>query len=104
MILRTLRQRLSTATTCIRAACGRDRPAPISADALKAALDTLLEPSLTVYLLHARDQLSLSEIGRRLDLTPAETESHLASALVHLDRQIGTISPEGEVASGRADR
>ena len=104
MILRTLRQRLSTATTRIRAARQRDEPASISADALKAALDTLPEPSRTAYLLHARDQLSLAEIGRRFDLTPTEAEEHLAYALVHLDRQIGTISPEGTVASGSADR
>ena len=100
MILRYLRQRLSAAVTRILAARHAYKPA----HALQAALASLPEPSRSVYLLHARDQLSLCEIGRRLDLTPAETEKHLASALVRLDRQIGAISPEGTVAPSPADR
>ena len=104
MILSILRQPLGAATNLLLAALRRDRPAPIPADALTAALASLPEPSRTVYLLHARDQLSLAEIGRRFDLTPTEAEKHLAYALVQLDRQIGTISPEGTVVSVSADR
>ena len=100
MILINVLQRLSAAVTRILAA-----PRPYKPEAaLQAALTSLPEPSRTVYLLHARDQLSLSEIGQQLDLTPAEAQSYLASALVHLDRQIGTISPVGAVASDWADR
>lgn len=104
MPLRYLRQHLSAAITRLLVAPRVDRPATIPAEALETALAGLPEPSRTVYLLHARDQLPLSAIGRRLDLTPAEVEEHLASALVHLDRQIGTISPADAVASGIADR
>ena len=104
MILGSLRQRLSVATIHLRAALRRNRPTLISENALTAALASLPEPSRTVYLLHARDQRSLSWIAERLELAPSEIERHLASALVHLDRQIGTISPEGTVASASADR
>lgn len=100
MFLNNLRKRVSAAITRILA----DRHPYKPADALQAALASLPEPSHSVYLLHARDQLSLSEIGQRLDLTAEEAENHLASALVHLDRQIGTISPAGAVAPDSVDR
>ena len=83
MILRSLRQRLSAAIQRVLAARRRDRTSSLSADALQAPL---------------------SDIGQWLSLTPTDVERHLAAALVHLDRQIGTISPEGTVASDSADR
>lgn len=104
MILSTLWQRLGAALTRIVAAQRRDGTSSIPADALRAALASLPEPGRTVYVLHARDQVPLSGIGRRLNLLPGDLEQHLAEALSHLDRQIGTISPEGTVAPDSADR
>ena len=104
MILSNLQQRLGAAVTRIVRDRRRLTSPSMSPAALEAALASLLEPSRTVFLLHARDQLPLGEVAPRLDLSVPDVEQHLAAALVDLDRQIGTISPQGMVAPGPADR
>lgn len=77
---------------------------PLDREALQAAVSCLPRVSRSVFLLHATEDVPLVEIAVRLGLTPREVEHQLARALAEIDRQTGTISPTGGVASDSADR
>ncbi|MGN6279015.1 MAG: sigma factor-like helix-turn-helix DNA-binding protein [Sphingomonas sp.] len=65
---------------------------------IAAACDLLPEPTRSVYLMSARDDLSFEVIARRLDLPVASVERELAAALVFL------ASCDNAVTSPRLDR
>ncbi len=102
MIIGFLRQQLRAALDRVRGGSSCDDTNSALRYQLTAALADLPETQRHVYLLHARDEVSLSEIADELQLSPLEAEQHLASALVHLD-QIGTISarPGGAARAAR---
>lgn len=77
---------------------------PLTRSAFQAAVSRLSRLSRSVFLLHATEDVPLAAIASRLGLTREEVEHQLAYALAEIDRQIGTISPEGTVAPGGADR
>ncbi len=62
---------------------------------LERAMATMDRRSRAIFLAHRLDALSYEEIARRIGISVARVERHIARAIAHIDRELTAMERQG---------